>query len=80
MLELHAKRNFRCDCGGHKFATQCTLKEKEREGEINPDNVYGRNFRDEYCICGDSYDGESETMLQCLVCEGSLSEDGANWA
>lgn len=69
LVELQAKRHFRCDCGGAKFSAQCTLYEKDREGVLNSENIYGRNFNDEYCICGDSYEPVSDTMLQCLICE-----------
>lgn len=51
----------------------CTLKEKEKDTETNPENNYGRNFKDEYCLCGEATKTGSESMFQCLVCEGGSS-------
>ncbi|KAF5381770.1 hypothetical protein D9615_005432 [Tricholomella constricta] len=73
-IELFPKRNFRCDCPTTSIAHACTLH-KNLEEE-NTSNVYGQNFRAEFCRCGRPYDAktERETMIQCLACEDWFHE------
>ncbi|KAF1809332.1 hypothetical protein P152DRAFT_461515 [Eremomyces bilateralis CBS 781.70] len=78
LVELFNKRDFVCDCGTSRLpeSTPCTLRinpvtgtkgdvrsEPPREG-----NSYNRNFRNQFCGCGEEYDPHQEkgTMFQCL--------------
>ena len=68
-VELFPKRHFRCDCPTTSLERDCNLH-KTCELE-NSENVYGQNFRGNFCRCGRPYDAakEQETMIQCLACE-----------
>ncbi|KXS13997.1 hypothetical protein M427DRAFT_136085 [Gonapodya prolifera JEL478] len=68
LVEIFAKRAFRCDCGGCKFSTPCT-RPPHVTRLPNDKNVYGHNFQDKWCFCDGSYDEEADTMIQCCVCE-----------
>ncbi|CAO3664916.1 unnamed protein product [Rhizopus stolonifer] len=67
LLELFAKRHFRCDCG---------LLDKFDNHPSNDENKYNHNFRGLYCRCGQTYDPEKEegTMFQCITCEDWFHE------
>lgn len=89
LVELFAKRNFRCDCGTLSLCrgktekenslAPCSLREKELNfAPQNDQNVYNQNFDGHFCRCerGKSYDPEKEeeTMFQCLSCEDWIHE------
>ncbi|PWN38082.1 uncharacterized protein FA14DRAFT_159821 [Meira miltonrushii] len=89
LVELFAKRNFRCDCGTlslcrgksekEKALLPCSLRIKELNfAPQNDENTYNQNFDGQFCRCerGKSYDPEKEdeTMFQCLICEDWLHE------
>lgn len=77
-VELFPKRNFRCDCPTTAVKHPCTLH-KGLEEE-NTSNIYGHNFRAEFCRCGRPYDAktEQEVMIQCLMCEDWFHESCCN--
>ncbi|PAV18042.1 metaphase-anaphase transition [Pyrrhoderma noxium] len=77
-VELFPKRHFRCDCPTTSLERDCNLH-KTCELE-NSENVYGQNFRGNFCRCGRPYDAakERETMIQCLACEDWLHESCLN--
>jgi len=77
-IELFPKRNFRCDCPTTSVAHACTLHKTVQEA--NTSNVYGHNFKGQFCRCGRPYDAktEQETMIQCLVCEDWFHESCCN--
>ncbi|KAG6911042.1 hypothetical protein DXG01_005458 [Tephrocybe rancida] len=72
------KRNFRCDCPTTPVAHACTLH-TNLEDE-NASNIYGPNFKAQFCRCGRTYDAstEQETMIQCLICEDWFHESCCN--
>lgn len=89
LVELFAKRNFRCDCGTlslcrgksekEKDLSPCSLRSKELNfAPQNDKNAYNQNFEGQFCRCerGKTYDPEKEdeTMFQCLDCEDWLHE------
>jgi E3 ubiquitin-protein ligase UBR7 len=89
LIELFAKRAFRCDCGTLSICrgkgeleaklSPCALRDKSTcFAPQNDENVYSKNFDGEFCRCqrGKTYDAEKEeeTMLQCLICEDWLHE------
>ncbi|MCO5556100.1 hypothetical protein L7F22_009644 [Adiantum nelumboides] len=89
LVELFAKRNFRCDCGTlslcrgkeekEKTLSPCSLREKSLNfAPQNDQNAYNQNFEGHFCRCerGKSYDPEKEeeTMFQCLDCEDWIHE------
>ncbi|KAF8309694.1 uncharacterized protein EI90DRAFT_3052621 [Cantharellus anzutake] len=77
-IELFPKRNFRCDCPTSSSPISCMLHRLTEEP--NAENPYGQNFRGIFCRCGKPYDptAETETMLQCLVCEDWYHESCLN--
>ncbi|KAI0746784.1 hypothetical protein C8Q80DRAFT_1235669 [Daedaleopsis nitida] len=77
-LELFPKRGFRCDCPTRSLAHPCSLHTHLEEP--NDKNVYGRNFRAQFCRCGRKYEAENEqeTMIQCLACEDWFHESCLN--
>ncbi|TFK37093.1 hypothetical protein BDQ12DRAFT_632911 [Crucibulum laeve] len=77
-IELFPKRNFRCDCPTVSITHGCTLHTKLEEENLQ--NVYGQNFKGQFCRCGRSYDPktERETMIQCLSCEDWFHESCCN--
>ncbi|KAF8306059.1 hypothetical protein DL93DRAFT_2028668, partial [Clavulina sp. PMI_390] len=73
-VELFPKRGFTCDCPTSCLNTQCQL---HRTLEApNTTNIYGQNFRGEFCRCGKAYNAETEeeTMIQCVSCEDWFHE------
>lgn len=69
---------MRCDCPTIAFAQPCSLALTEEAGEegkkpLNTGNKYDHNYDGRFCDCDADYDPvlESETMIQCLVCEVS---------
>lgn len=89
LVELFAKRNFRCDCGTfsicrgktekEKTLLPCSLRDKNLNfAPQNDQNAYNQNFEGHFCRCerGKTYDPEKEdeTMFQCLDCEDWLHE------
>ena len=83
LIELFAKRNFRCDCGTPSLYRllpsgvpaqypPCTIRKPGYDVE-NDQNKYNHNFEGHYCICkqGHEYDANKEdaNMFQCLRCE-----------
>ncbi|UZJ57044.1 hypothetical protein CBS101457_006364 [Exobasidium rhododendri] len=89
LVELFAKRSFRCDCGTLSLCRE----DKEKESSIPPcslrgktlvyapqndQNVYSKNYEGVFCRCerGKEYNAETEeeTMFQCLCCEDWLHE------
>lgn len=77
LIELGARRLFRCDCGNSNSSTKCTLyKGKE---EWNPENDYSsHNFQGRFCVCDQFYDEDDDdtgrTMYQCLTCQDWLHD------
>jgi len=80
LVELYTKRNFRCDCGNHKFAAsgggdaaKCCKLAPHKDVTGNPDNVYNQNYDGLYCTCHRPYPDPEDTvedeMIQCVVCE-----------
>ncbi|RUS13732.1 hypothetical protein BC937DRAFT_94867 [Endogone sp. FLAS-F59071] len=73
VLELFAKRDFRCDCGvqGKFKGVACQLEMRMKEKEANTKNNYNHNYYGRFCWCNQNYDPETEetTMFQCVVCE-----------
>ncbi|CAH1370242.1 hypothetical protein MTP99_011797 [Tenebrio molitor] len=72
LVELYTKRNFRCDCGNHKFnGTKCNLCHNKTE--LNDLNRYNQNFSGIYCVCHRPYpdpeDPLPDEMIQCIICE-----------
>lgn len=58
LLELFAKRNFRCDCGvDSKFGGHpCQLSSQSKQQTASNDgNTYGHNFFGHYCRYESSY-------------------------
>ncbi|PJF19531.1 hypothetical protein PSACC_00650 [Paramicrosporidium saccamoebae] len=78
LIELSARRHFRCDCGNPLFSSACGLQKKD---ELNEENQYdgkaGQNFFGRFCSCNVFFDAtvEQSDMLQCLVCEDWYHED-----
>ncbi|KDN52880.1 hypothetical protein K437DRAFT_253827 [Tilletiaria anomala UBC 951] len=83
LIELFAKRSFRCDCGTPGMFRQhpdgvpaeypaCTIRKPGYDPE-NDENIYSQNFDGRFCYCekGKAYDPnvEDEAMFQCLACE-----------
>ncbi|KAJ3180260.1 hypothetical protein HDU87_002139 [Geranomyces variabilis] len=62
-----------CDCGTARLPNKCTLGSPlmKNPEEQNTENVYGPNFRGEFCFCRTLYDPDTEAgiMFQCIVCE-----------
>ena len=81
-LELFPKRGFRCDCQTTLVPVKCTLATPpvplNLKESPNTDNEYGQNFYERFCRCGRDYnpETETETMVQCVACEVSLSMTG----
>ncbi|KAI9271964.1 putative zinc finger in N-recognin-domain-containing protein [Sporodiniella umbellata] len=73
LIELFAKRHFRCDCGlSDKFSHPCALTFPAKAlSTHNPENRYNHNFLGRYCRCDQAYDPEKEegVMFQCVACE-----------
>jgi E3 ubiquitin-protein ligase UBR7 len=73
LVELFAKRSFRCDCGSLSLCRGDEAKESElkpcslRSKDLtfapqNDDNKYGKNFKGQFCRCerGKTYNAETE--------------------
>ncbi|KAH7107287.1 hypothetical protein BKA62DRAFT_610594 [Auriculariales sp. MPI-PUGE-AT-0066] len=78
-VELFPKRGFQCDCPTRAMAQPCSLV-KGVDMPPNLSNVYGPNYRNVFCRCGEPYDAktERETMVQCLACEDWFHESCLN--
>ena len=71
---LYTKRQFRCDCGTSRLASNtCTLNKSQEKKEDGTENKYNQNFNGVYCTCSRPYpdpeDPEPDQMIQCIVCE-----------
>jgi E3 ubiquitin-protein ligase UBR7 len=91
LVELFNKRNFVCDCGTTRLpdTSPCTLRINATTGqkgdvtgeEAAKGNKYDKNFRNQFCGCGEQYDANEQkgTMFQCLglgyADEGGCGED-----
>lgn len=73
LVELFAKRSFRCDCGTlslcrgkedkEKVLAPCNLRSKDlKYAPENDDNKYCKNFEGQFCRCerGKTYNPEKE--------------------
>ncbi|VDL16894.1 unnamed protein product [Hymenolepis diminuta] len=73
IIELHTKRNFRCDCGNERFNGVSVCQLCEEKDPENCKNEYNHNFEGLFCNCNRPYpDPEyagNEEMVQCTVCE-----------
>ncbi|KAI8323209.1 hypothetical protein GQ54DRAFT_296909 [Martensiomyces pterosporus] len=78
VIELFAKRHFRCDCGTRRLLPAgqqdscCELKKtRSMLARLeNTENCYNHNFWGFYCRCDKYYnpDAESGLMVQCYIC------------
>ncbi|KAJ1955490.1 hypothetical protein GGI12_005546 [Dipsacomyces acuminosporus] len=78
VIELFAKRHFRCDCGTRRLmptegqSTCCQLKKtRSMLAKLeNAENTYNHNFWGFYCRCDKYYNPEVEAglMVQCYIC------------
>jgi E3 ubiquitin-protein ligase UBR7 len=88
LFPVDPKRHFRCDCPTSTFPTTvCSLAAgagtelanvfaSSSKLPPNAENRYGQNFGNLFCWCSTSYGDErfaAETMIQCVLCEVSLS-------
>lgn len=73
IIELHTKRNFRCDCGNERFNGISTCQLSEQKDPENVKNEYNHNFEGLFCNCNRPYPDPdysgNEEMFQCIVCE-----------
>ncbi|GAA5983185.1 hypothetical protein JCM11641_006839 [Rhodosporidiobolus odoratus] len=72
LVELFNRRDFRCDCGTEAMgAGSCCQLTGRQDAPSNQNNRYDKNFRGEFCFCGQPYDPhtETDTMYQCITCE-----------
>lgn len=79
LVELFAKRNFRCDCGtlsiqrggaggqNKQKTSPCKLRPSPLSfAPENDDNVYTANFKGRFCYCkrGETYNPETEEEVR----------------
>jgi hypothetical protein len=80
VLELFAKRDFRCDCCtpavsqsnfSITFADELACNLVDAVKTVNDANRYNHNFVGRYCVCAQRYDPEMEesVMHQCFICQ-----------
>ena len=73
-MELYTKRNFRCDCGNHKFAAsgggdaaKCCKLAAHKDIAGNPENVYNQNYDGVYCTCHRPYPDPEDTVEDEMI-------------
>jgi len=81
LVELFAKRSFRCDCGTlsisrgneekEKTIPPCSLRGKDLKYAPQNDNTYSKNFDGTFCRCerGKTYNAETEEEVIARVVE-----------
>ena len=73
IIELYAKRAFRCDCGNNRDKITCQLCPNKDDMNVGNESVYSHNFENRYCRCDTPYN-ESAEMVQCAMCEDWFHE------
>lgn len=69
LVNLYAKRGFRCDCGNSRMTCACILRSGKEATNAKNTDLYNHNFQERYCRCDQGLQANLGGMEQCCMCE-----------